>query len=144
MSPQNIHYEPLPCILFVLQVFQRSPTPQTSNWSGTIFCRFLQQTGSRASFGLSKRSTFWSMVLLKDHWVVCGLEMKRIQLVCQFHLKKCLEFLTLLAFALKFLSFHVIVFGIRFFQGSKNIFPNIRNIEIFCPIPIRYTKICAS
>ena len=30
----------------ILQVPQRSPTPQTSNWSGTIFCRFLQQTGS--------------------------------------------------------------------------------------------------
>ena len=23
-----------------------SPTPQTSNWSGTIFCRFVKQAGS--------------------------------------------------------------------------------------------------
>ena len=32
--------------LEIFQVLQSSPTPQTSNWSGTIFCRFLQQTGS--------------------------------------------------------------------------------------------------
>ena len=34
----------------LLQVLQRSPSPQTSNWSGTIFCCFLQQTGSNISF----------------------------------------------------------------------------------------------
>ena len=28
------------------EILQRSPTPQISNWSGTIFSRFLQQTGS--------------------------------------------------------------------------------------------------
>ena len=36
----------------ILKVFQRYPIPQTSNWSdycsGTIFCCFLQQTGSRS------------------------------------------------------------------------------------------------
>ena len=31
---------------------------QTSNWSGTIFCRFLQQTGS------SSQSSFWQPVLV--------------------------------------------------------------------------------
>ena len=35
---------------WILQVLQRSPTPQTSNWSGTIFGRFLQQTGSSFDF----------------------------------------------------------------------------------------------
>ena len=29
-----------------VQKLQRALIPQTSNWSGTIFCRFLQQTGS--------------------------------------------------------------------------------------------------
>ena len=29
---------------------QRSHIPQTSNWSGTVFCCFLQQTGSKVSF----------------------------------------------------------------------------------------------
>ena len=29
------------------EVLQRSPTPKTSNWSGTIFCCFLQKIGSR-------------------------------------------------------------------------------------------------
>ena len=29
-----------------IQNLQRSPIPQTSNWSGTFFCCFLQQTGS--------------------------------------------------------------------------------------------------
>ena len=29
----------------IIQVFQRSPIPQTSNWSGTFFCCFSQQTG---------------------------------------------------------------------------------------------------
>jgi hypothetical protein len=29
-----------------IQNLQRALIPQTSNWSGTIFCRFLQQTGS--------------------------------------------------------------------------------------------------
>ena len=32
----------------IINVLQRSPIPQTSNWSGTLFCRFLQQTGSKA------------------------------------------------------------------------------------------------
>ena len=31
----------------ILQVLQRSPTPQASNWSGTISCHFLQQTNSK-------------------------------------------------------------------------------------------------
>ena len=29
---------------YTIQNLQRSPTPQTSNWSGTFFCCFLQQT----------------------------------------------------------------------------------------------------
>ena len=32
---------------FTVQNLQRSPTLQTSNWSGTFFCCFLQQTGSK-------------------------------------------------------------------------------------------------
>ena len=32
---------------YTIQNLQRSPIPQTSNWSRTFFCRFLQQTGSR-------------------------------------------------------------------------------------------------
>ena len=31
----------------IIQVLQRSLIPETSNWSGTFFCCFLQQTGSR-------------------------------------------------------------------------------------------------
>ena len=31
-----------------------SEVPQTSNWSGTIFCRFLQQTGSNLELKLQK------------------------------------------------------------------------------------------
>ena len=30
----------------IIQVLQRSPISQTSNWSGTFFCCFLQKTGS--------------------------------------------------------------------------------------------------
>ena len=39
--------------------------PQTSNWSGTIFCRFLQQTGSTYLFmGLVE-------LLLLHHTLTC-------------------------------------------------------------------------
>ena len=31
----------------IIQVLQMSPIPQISNWSGTFFCCFLQQTGSK-------------------------------------------------------------------------------------------------
>ena len=31
---------------YTIQNLQRSPIPQTSNWSGTFCCCFLQQTGS--------------------------------------------------------------------------------------------------
>ena len=31
---------------YTVQNLQRSPIPQTSNWPGTFFCCFLQQTGS--------------------------------------------------------------------------------------------------
>ena len=30
---------------YTIQNLQRSPIPQTSNWSGTFFCCFLQETG---------------------------------------------------------------------------------------------------
>ena len=36
-------------IKLILQVLQESPTFQTTNLSGTNFCRFLQTTGSSAS-----------------------------------------------------------------------------------------------
>ena len=31
---------------YTIQNLQRSPIPQKSNWSGTFFCSFFQQTGS--------------------------------------------------------------------------------------------------
>ena len=34
---------------YTIQNLQRSPIQQTSNWSGTFFCCFLQQTGSKIS-----------------------------------------------------------------------------------------------
>ena len=34
----------------------KAPTPQTSDWSGTIFCRFLQQTGSNLEDAFHKIS----------------------------------------------------------------------------------------
>ena len=37
-------------IIFIIQVLQRSLIPQTSNWPGTFFCCFLQQTSSRWFF----------------------------------------------------------------------------------------------
>ena len=37
----------------IIQVLQRSPTLQTSNWSGTFFCCFLQQSDSIAESRLS-------------------------------------------------------------------------------------------
>ena len=47
------------------------PTLQTSNWSGTIFCRFLQQTGSSGIYFFrqiqSQKSSleiFWQTVIL--------------------------------------------------------------------------------
>ena len=36
----------------ILQLLQRSHTTETSNWLGTIFCRFLQQTGSNIQIRL--------------------------------------------------------------------------------------------
>ena len=40
----------------IIRVLQRSPIPQTSNWSGTFVCCFLQQTGSSifVSFSLKE------------------------------------------------------------------------------------------
>ena len=38
---------------YTIQNLQRSPIPQNSNWSGTFFCYFLQQTGSRTKIDTS-------------------------------------------------------------------------------------------
>ena len=37
---------------YTIQNLQRPPIPQTSNWSGTFICCFLQQTGSSISIYL--------------------------------------------------------------------------------------------
>ena len=44
MIPLIIQYQ-----FYTIQNLQRSPIPQTSNWSGTFFCCLLQQTGSSNS-----------------------------------------------------------------------------------------------
>ena len=38
---------------YIIQNLQRSPILQTSNWSGTFVCCFLQQTGSSLRFKIS-------------------------------------------------------------------------------------------
>ena len=45
---------------------QRALIPQTRNWSGTIFCPFLQQTRSRCIKGFMPNP--WSKILFRTHF----------------------------------------------------------------------------
>ena len=47
---------------YTVQTFQRSPISQTSNWSGTFFCCFLQQTDSKKSCSKKLRLPCWGCV----------------------------------------------------------------------------------
>ena len=51
----------------MIQNLQRSPIPLTSNWSGTFFCCFLQQTGSsqQVSLCILLRCSSWFKERLK-------------------------------------------------------------------------------
>ena len=44
------------------QNLQMSPIPQTSSWSLTFFCRFLQQTGSSLWAGWAEQHLFLSQI----------------------------------------------------------------------------------
>ena len=49
-----------------------SPIPQTSNWSWTFFCCFLQQTGSRNDFYLLYICIFFPFLILQATWSKWG------------------------------------------------------------------------
>ena len=59
MKPTYMWLQVIPLIIqdqfYTIQNLQRSPIPQTSNWSGTFFCFFLRQTSSRVEHQLSNR-----------------------------------------------------------------------------------------
>ena len=78
----------------IIQVLQRSLIPQTSNWLGTIFCRFLQQTGSRpqTKFTCTYRKHFnilkWFLFLMKGcNMFLHGLTSKKRSFCYTFHFK---------------------------------------------------------
>ena len=58
MSPSDTPDHP--GSIYTIQNCQRSPIPQTSNWSGIFFCCFLQQTGSIRVFSRTSIDNFYS------------------------------------------------------------------------------------
>ena len=58
----------------ILQVLQRSTTPQTSKWSGTIFCRFLHQTGTRSeTCSIERHCIFLAPTLFLTEEILCSI-----------------------------------------------------------------------
>ena len=52
---------------YTIQNCPRSPIPQTSNWSGTFFCCFLQQTGSdKITYWLGRYSFLLGFIMSKN------------------------------------------------------------------------------
>ena len=62
---------------YTIQNLQRSPIPQTSNWSGTFFC-FLQQTDSRKNLALRGKNLKYLSSLFQ--WCNKDVRTKKLQL----------------------------------------------------------------
>ena len=79
MSPSDSPDHP-GSILYPVQNLQWPPIPQTSNWSGTIFCCFLQQTGSSTGKSLSEALIFASTNPQYDHILVIELQIQYMKI----------------------------------------------------------------